>query len=174
MSMEGHTFLLPKNLWVVHISQRMALYLRPLSHMNLYHCPPIMHCLLDVQNCLPFKFHCSSVGEESTCNAVDLGLIPGLGNSPGEGKVSPLQYSGLENYTVHGVAKSWTRLSDFHFHTLTFQFHTFLLLCTDLVIHTWDVLTSLFSLACSCSLFSSQATLIILASMYPGFCTQNY
>ena len=49
----------------------------------------------------------------------DLGLIPGLGRSPGEGKVYPLQYSGLENSTdciVHGVAKSWTQLRDFHFH----------------------------------------------------------
>ena len=48
----------------------------------------------------------------------DLGSIPGLGRSPVEGKGSPLQYSGLENSTdcvVHGVAKSWTRLSDFHF-----------------------------------------------------------
>ena len=47
-----------------------------------------------------------------------LGLIPGLGRSPGEGKGYPLQYSGLENsvdYTDHGVAKSWTWLSDFHF-----------------------------------------------------------
>ena len=45
---------------------------------------------------------------------------PGLGRSPGEGKGSPLQYSGLENSTdrvVHGVAKSRTRLSDFHFAT---------------------------------------------------------
>ena len=44
--------------------------------------------------------------------------IPGLGRSPGEGKGYPLQYSGLENsmdYTVHGVAKSWTRPRDFHF-----------------------------------------------------------
>ena len=47
------------------------------------------------------------------------GLIPGLGRSPGEGKGYPLQYSGLENsmdYIVLGVAKSWTRLSNFHFH----------------------------------------------------------
>ena len=47
----------------------------------------------------------------------DLGSIPGLGRSPGEGKGSPLQYSGLENskdYIVHGVTKSQTRLSDFH------------------------------------------------------------
>ena len=54
-------------------------------------------------------FPCGSAGKESTCNAGDLGLIPGLGRSPGEGKAYPLQYSGLENAmecTVHGVAKS--------------------------------------------------------------------
>ena len=56
---------------------------------------------------------------ESTCNAGDLGLIPGLGRSPGEGNGYPLQYSGLENPTDHivlGVAKSQIRLSDFRFH----------------------------------------------------------
>ena len=61
-----------------------------------------------------------SAGKESVCNAGDLGLIPGLGRSPGEGKGDPLQYSGLEKSmdrgawraTVHGVAKSQTRLSD--------------------------------------------------------------
>ena len=60
-----------------------------------------------------------SAGEESTCNVGDLGLIPGLGRSPREGKGYPLQYSGLENSMdciVHEVAKSWTRLSNFHFH----------------------------------------------------------
>ena len=49
-----------------------------------------------------------SAAEESTCNVGDLGSIPGLGRSPGEGKGSPLQYSGLENSMdciVHGVAK---------------------------------------------------------------------
>ena len=39
----------------------------------------------------------SSVGKESSCNAGDLDLIPGLGRSPGEGKGYALQYSGLEN-----------------------------------------------------------------------------
>jgi len=64
-------------------------------------------------------FPCGSAGKESTCNVGDLGLIPGLGRSPGEGKGYPLQYSGLENFMdciVHGVAKSQTRLSNFHFH----------------------------------------------------------
>ena len=64
-------------------------------------------------------FPCGSAAKEFTCNAGDLGLIPGLRRSPGEGKGYPLQYSGLENSTdciVHGVTKSWTGLSDFHFH----------------------------------------------------------
>ena len=59
-----------------------------------------------------------SAGEDSACNAGDVGLIPELGRSPGEGKGYPLQYSGMENSMdciVHEVAKSWTRLSDFHF-----------------------------------------------------------
>ena len=42
-------------------------------------------------------FPCGSAGKESAHNAGDLGLIPGLGGSPGEGKGYPLQYSGLEN-----------------------------------------------------------------------------
>jgi len=61
---------------------------------------------------------CGSAGKESACNAGDLGLISELGRSPGEGKGYALQYSGLENSmdcTVHGVANSRTRLSDFHF-----------------------------------------------------------
>ena len=40
---------------------------------------------------------CGSAGKESACNVGDLGSIPGLGRSPGEGKGYPLQYSGLEN-----------------------------------------------------------------------------
>ena len=67
-------------------------------------------------------------GKESACNAGDLGSIPGSGRSPGEGNGNPFQYSCLENpmdggawrATVHGVAKSRTRLSDF---TFTFHFH---------------------------------------------------
>ena len=55
-------------------------------------------------------------GKESTCNAGDLGLIPGSRRSPGEGNGNPFQYSCLENpmdrgawrATVHGVAKSRT------------------------------------------------------------------
>ena len=56
-------------------------------------------------------FPCGSAGKESTWNVGDLGSIPGLGRSSGEGKVYPLQYSGLENpidCIVHRVAKSDT------------------------------------------------------------------
>ena len=63
-------------------------------------------------------FPCSSAGKESTCKSGDLGSIPGLGRSPGEGSGYSLQYSGLENSMdciVHEVAKSRTWPSDFHF-----------------------------------------------------------
>ena len=61
---------------------------------------------------------CGLTGKESSCDMGDLGSIPGLGRSPGEGNGYPLQYSGLENSMdciEHGVAKSQTRLSDLHF-----------------------------------------------------------
>ena len=62
-----------------------------------------------------------SDSKASACDAEDPGSIPGSGRSPGEGNGNPLQYSCLENpmdegawwATVHGVAKSQTRLSDF-------------------------------------------------------------
>ena len=63
-------------------------------------------------------FPWGSAGKESACNAGDLGSIPGLGRSPGEGKGYPLQYSGLKNSMdciFHGISKSWTQLSNFHF-----------------------------------------------------------
>ena len=76
-------------------------------------------------------FPCGSAGKESACNAGDLGLIPGLGRSPGEGKGYPLQYSGLENsiglYSQWGHKEldmtEWLSL-----HYLTFICPSFLLL----------------------------------------------
>ena len=64
-----------------------------------------------------------SDGKESTCYTGDLGSIPGLGRSLGEGKGNPIQYSCLEKpvnrgawwATVHGVIKSWTWLRNWHF-----------------------------------------------------------
>ena len=57
--------------------------------------------------------------KKSACNVGSLGVIPGLGGFPREGKGYSLQYSGLENSMdciVHGVTRSQTQLSDFHFH----------------------------------------------------------
>ena len=76
---------------------------------------------LDMQD-----FLCGSVGQESACNAGYLGSISGSGRSPGEGNGNPLQYFCLENpmdrgtwwATIHRVVKSWTGLSDWHFHFL--------------------------------------------------------
>ena len=66
--------------------------------------------LLDIPSS-PMGFPGGSAGKESTCNKGELGSIPGLGRSPGEGNNYSLQCSGLEtsmNYTVHEVAKSQT------------------------------------------------------------------
>ena len=69
---------------------------------------------------MKWTFSSGSGGTESACNVGDLGSIPGLGRSPGEGNGNPVQYSCLENpmdggvwwATVLGVAKSLTGLSD--------------------------------------------------------------
>ena len=88
------------------------------SHLTLMHrcgslLDPILSTLLN-------GLLCSLNGEEFACNAGDQGLIPGLGRSSGEGNGNPLHYSCLENpmdtgdwqATVHGVAKSQTRLNN--------------------------------------------------------------
>ena len=70
----------------------------------------------DVANTLNTAFPGGSDGKASTCDAGDLGSIPGSGRSHGEGNGNPLQYSCLENpigggawdLKVHGVTKSWT------------------------------------------------------------------
>ena len=72
------------------------------------------------QGIVSLRLSYSSNSKESACDAGDQGLIPGLGSTSGEGNGNPLQYSCLENCinreacwaTVHGVAKSWTQLSD--------------------------------------------------------------
>ena len=85
--------------------------------------------ILAVFTLLLWGFPGGSEVKASGCSAGDLGSIPGLGRSPGEGNGNPLQHSCLENpmdrgawwSTVHGVAKSRTRLSDFTF-TFTLLF----------------------------------------------------
>ena len=77
----------------------------------------------------------------SAYNVGDLGSIPGSGTSPGEGNGNPLQYSCLENpmdrgawyATVHGVAKSQTRLSDFTFTFHSNHYYSLSLSCLGLV-----------------------------------------
>ena len=94
-------------------------------------------------------FPCASAGKESACNAGDMGSIPGLGRSPGEGKGYPLQYSGLENsmdYIVQGL-QSQTQVSDLHTHTQThthpphtpsFPMNKMLILCGLTLAHPLD------------------------------------
>ena len=89
------------------------------GHVVMKRCSPCCHkvCFLDIL----FQFLWSIKGfpggsevKASACNVGDLGSIPGLGRSPGEGNGNPVQYSCLENpvdggawwATVHGVAKS--------------------------------------------------------------------
>ena len=85
------------------------------------------HCQISIEENYPLLLRLpsrsGSDGKASAYNVGDLGSIPGLERSPGEGNSNPLQYSCLENpmdreswqATVHGVAKSRTRLSDFTF-----------------------------------------------------------
>ena len=79
-------------------------------NQGLLHCRQILYQLSYQEVLLKTKgLPWGSEDKESTCNAGDLGSIPGLGRSPGEGKGYPLQYSGLESsmdYTVHGIAMS--------------------------------------------------------------------
>ena len=76
---------------------------------------PHLRSILQNSSILSLGFPCGSAGKESACNVGDLGSIPGLGRSPGEGKGCPLQCSGLESSIIHGVTKSRTRLSNFHY-----------------------------------------------------------
>ena len=96
--------------------------------------------------CISF-FHLGSTGgsdgKESTCNAGDLGLIPGLGKFPGEGKGYPFQYSGLENSmdcVAHGATNSWTRWV-----TFTFQIYQENNILTHPVTFALDSVVSVFS-----------------------------
>ena len=76
-------------------------------------------------------FPCGSAGKKSACHVGDLGSIPGLGRSPGEGKGYPLQYPGLENFIdciVHGLTKIRTQVNNFHFHFI----FTFYGICGDI------------------------------------------
>ena len=123
-----HVFLAFSYLWINSIPSRAFLLAQLVKH------PPAMQkTLFDSwvgkicwrRDRLPtpvyLGFPCGSAGKESACNVGDLGLIPGLGRFSGEGKGYLFKYSGLEtsmDCIVHSVAKSWTRLSNFHFVSL--------------------------------------------------------
>ena len=81
-----------------------------------------------------------SAGKDTSCNVGDLGLIRGLGRSPGEGNGYPLQYSSLEDSMdciVHGVTKSQTQLRDFHFHCFPqLPSHNFLFLFSSVSVQS--------------------------------------
>ena len=120
--------------WVAVSFSRGSSLISCMGRQILYHwatCKaPVLYTSLSKKfTCMLISFPYSSVGKESSCNVGDLGSIPGLGRSPGEGKGYLLQYSGLENsmdYIVHGVTKSRTWLSNFHFSCKAFflvKFH---------------------------------------------------
>ena len=68
------------------------------THINIWPGSSFTLRMIILLTCLLLGgFPCGSAGKESACNVGDLGWIPGLGRSPGEGKGYPFQYSGLEN-----------------------------------------------------------------------------
>ena len=98
-----------KHLIISYMQLPSAVILEPKKIKSFSISPSIYHKV---------GFPGGSAGKESPSNAGDLGLIPGLGRSPGEGKGYPLQYSGLENSMdcrLHGVTNSQIWLSNFHF-----------------------------------------------------------
>ena len=111
------------------------------TYLYIYTCIKYTHTYTHT-----WGFPSDSDSKESTCNAGDIGSIPGLGRPPGEGKGYLLQYSGLENSMnciVHGVAKSQTRLRDFHFHPRQGRQSTLLSLPSQMLISSPNTLQTL-------------------------------
>ena len=119
---------------------QLLIYLKKAGKkLNMSQCilgPPIL--LLIFKYWVSQGFSGGSDSKESACSAGDLGSIPGLGRSPGEGNGYPFQYCCLENSmdrgaqqaTVHGVTKSQTQPNDYHF-----QFSLGVILWTDLLLN---------------------------------------
>ena len=85
-------------------------------------------------------FSGGSAGKESSCNVGDLGSVPGLGKSPGEGKGYPLRYSGLKNSVdciIHGVAKSFCAKSQKVFGHMLQSRWTRLMVSWKAISYTW-------------------------------------
>ena len=121
----------------------------------------------------------TSAGKESACITGDLGLIPELGRSPGEGNSYPVQYSGLEksmDSIVHGVAESGTWLSDFHLPVkesnplIIIYYYRYFVPVTHLASLEWCVLASqmyFLFFFCKCILMSSN--LSVFSFIVSGF-----
>ena len=86
-----------------------SLWLQPWCHFKFFFYLCSINCLLLIPNlfcccCFTIKtLFGGSGGKESACDMGDLGSIPGMGRSPGEGHGNPLQYSCLENFTDRGA-----------------------------------------------------------------------
>ena len=104
----------------------VPLYTRASHTQHCSHSRPscfVLGTVLSIVGCLAASLASHGLPWWLRGNAGDLGSIPGSGRSPGEGNANPLQYFCLENTrdreawqtTVHGIAKSRTRLSDFTF-----------------------------------------------------------
>ena len=115
--------------WSTQASKHLVGSDKPIKINSLYPLKKILfgfwleNTFRTILSYLLWAFLVDQLQSESACNAGDLGSITGLGRSPGEVKGYPLQYSGLENSMdckVHGIAKSWTRLSDFQFSELLY------------------------------------------------------
>ena len=142
----------------IYIRTHIYTYIYTYIHIHIYvytHVYMYTHAYVCVYICthvhMLHGFPCSSVGKESACSAGDPGLIPGLGRSPGEGNGNPLQYPCLKNlmdrgawgHAVHGVIKSWARLSDQHL--LTYMHIYFPLRCWQRLINLKQVVNSGFT-----------------------------
>ena len=93
-------------------------FLKSLDHTTVLHLIYFRNLQTLFVSFLWWDFPDSSAGKEYACNVGNVASIPGLGRSLGEGKGYPLQCSGLWNSMdciVHGVAKSWTPLSNSQF-----------------------------------------------------------
>ena len=103
---------------MVDMQQRTSLgtFIEVTQFETQYYFWPKWHSTSQALAAKPLTKHMA--GKESACNVGDLDLISGLGRYPGEGNGYPLQYSDLENSMdciVHGVTKSRTQMSEFHF-----------------------------------------------------------
>ena len=130
----SHSFLLTHScywkdhsMWCVCLS--LTSFIHSLVHWIHFYWESTM-CKIFIENPLWASF-VAQLGKNPPPIRETWVFFPGLERSPGEGKGYPLQYSGLENsmdYVVHGVTKSWTRLSDFHLHFT---------MCRNVGIYTW-------------------------------------